>query len=263
MRYAESREVEVTEPPKLKVFSLNTCQTGREYGLFENILDFIYKQRPDVVLLQEVYAGSLERIRNVSGGHIVFSQMSRLSLTDREQDAESWGVAVGSRHHLFDTSENYYHGSREDSDTVVLNNGLQSTSSLLQAKLEVGSARFNFATTHFTWHNQVKPSNEQLEDYKKLAVLLEELPDLVLTGDFNSPRGYPIFDSIAKRYRDNIPADIETTNDTGVRPEATWRLVIDGFFTGEHYRAENVRMVQGLSDHQGVLGEVQKIALSA
>lgn len=68
MSYTESGEsnipLELIETPKVKVFSLNTCQTGREYGLFDNILDFIYRERPHVVLLQEVYEGSLERIRN-------------------------------------------------------------------------------------------------------------------------------------------------------------------------------------------------------
>lgn len=258
MRYPESGE----EPPKLKVFSLNTCQTGREYGLFDNILDFIYRERPHVVLLQEVYEGSLDRIRNALEGQVVFSRMCRLSLTDRVEDAEGWGVAIGSRYNLLDVGMDYYHGCREDSDTIVLNNGLQSTSSLLQAKLAVGSARFNFATTHFTWHNRAEPSDEQLADFKKLDILLAKLPDLVLTGDFNSPRGQPIFDSIAKRYRDNIPVDVETTFDTTVRPGATWKLVVDGLFTSGHYRAENVRMVQGLSDHQGILGQVQKVAVS-
>lgn len=266
MSYAESEKsdipVEVIDNAKLNVFSLNTCQTGRQYGLFDNILDFIYRERPHVVLLQEVYEGSLERISNALGGQITFSRMCRLSLTDRVEEAEGWGVAIGSIYPLFDVRQDYYHGVREDSETIVLNNGLQSTSSLLQARLERGSARFNFATTHFTWHNRVEPSDEQLKDFKKLAVLLDNTPDVVLTGDFNSPRGQIIFDSIARMYRDNIPLDIETTNDVTVRPEATWRLVIDGFFTSVHYRAEDVRMVQGLSDHKGILGEVQKVAVS-
>jgi|SRR3989344_288601 len=253
MGYIESAEL------SLKVFSLNTCQTGREYALFDNILDFIYRERPEVILLQEVYEGSLERIRNALGGQIIFSSMCRLSLTDRQEDAEGWGVAVGSRYRLLDVREDYYHGTREHASDLVLNNGLQATSSLLQANLEIGSDRFNFGTTHFTWHNRAEPSDEQLEDFKKLAVLLDRTPDLVLTGDFNSPRGYPIFDSIAQRYKDNIPDNVDTTNDTGVRPEATWRLVIDGFFTSPHYLAENIRMVQGLSDHQGIMGEVRRV----
>ena len=251
--------LEVIESPKLEVFSLNTCHSGRQYGLFQDILDFIYREKPHVVLLQEVYQGSLERIRNALGGEIVFSRMYSLSLTDRKEDAEAWGVAIGSRYNLHDIRENYYHGTEENSTDIVLNNGPQSTSSLLQAGLEVGSARFNFGTTHFTWVRGAEPSKQQLEDFRKLEVLLDRAPDLILTGDFNSPRGYPIFDSIAKRYRDNIPPGAETTIDTVVRPEATWKYVIDGFFTSEHYGVKNVRMVQGLSDHQGILGEVQKV----
>ena len=198
---------------------------------------------------------------DIVGGQITFSRMCRLSLTGSKDDAEGWGVAIGSRYRLADVQQDYYHGTREDSDKVVLNNGAQATSSLLQARLDIGSARFNFGTTHFTWHNRAEPSDEQLRDFIKLAVLLDSTPDLVLTGDFNSPRGHPIFDSIARRYRDNISSDVDITFDTGVRPGAIWRLVIDGFFTSEHYRVPNLRMVQGLSDHQGIIAEVQKIII--
>lgn len=59
-------------------------------------------------------------------------------------------------------------------------------------------------------------------------------------------------------YEDNIPENIDTTLDTSIKPEAIWRYVVDGFFTSRHYLAENVRTVQGLSDHKGILAEVQK-----
>lgn len=246
--------------PRIKVFNLNTCLSGRKYGLFEDILDFICKEEPDVVLLQEVFEGSLERIGNALGGQIVFSRMSCLSLTDKEEEAEDWGIAIGSKHHFFDIREDYYHGDKNDSNLLVLNGGLWSAASLLQAQLKVGSARFNFGTTQFTWVRGAEPSDEQLRDFARLDAILEECPDLVLTGDFNSPRGYPIFDSLAKRYRDNIPPEVETTLDAGVRPRITWEYVVDGFFTSEHYRASEVRLVQGLSDHQGILAEVQRVA---
>ncbi len=262
MSYTEIGQLDVPLESPLKVFSLNTCHTGREYGLSPNILDFIYRKRLDVVLLQEVYEGSLEEIRNALGGQVVFSRMCKLSLTDRAEEAEGWGVAIGSKNPILDSREDYYHGTRDDSSDIVLNNGLRSTSSLLQAGIKIGSERFNFATTHFTWHNQPQPSDEQLRDFAKLAYFLNDTPDMVLTGDFNSPRGYQIFDSIAQRYRDNIPPDIDTTMDTGVRPEATWKYVVDGFFTSEHYLASNVRLIQGLSDHKGIIGEVQRVAKS-
>ena len=252
------------ELPKLKAFHLNTALTGRQFGvgLFDDTLDFISHERPDVVLLQEVYEGSLERISNALGGQIVFSRMCRLSMTDREEDAEGWGVAIGSRYPLLNATESYYDATRIEPGKLVLNNGSDHSHSLLQAQVAVGSARFNFGTTHFTWHNRAEPSDEQLGDFKILDDILGRTPDLVLTGDFNSPRGHPIFDSIAQRYRDNIPVDVDTTNDAGVRPEAAWRLVIDGFFTSGHYRVPNLRMVQGLSDHKGILAEVQKVAIS-
>ncbi len=94
MSHAESGEPNIpVESTKLKVFSLNTCHTGREYVLFDNILDFIYKERPEVVLLQEVYEGSLVRIENALGGQVVFSRRCRFSLTDRKEEAEGLGYS--------------------------------------------------------------------------------------------------------------------------------------------------------------------------
>lgn len=249
------------ETTEIKVFQLNTCHIGRKYGLFEDILKCIDKEKPDVVLLQEVFEGSLEKIGNALGGQIVFSRMCRMSLTDREEEAENWGLAIGSRHPLFGVREDYYHRDKEASNTLVLNGELYTTNLLLQAQLEVGSARFNFGTTQFTYVKGAKVSDEQIKDFAKLAAILDRAPDIVLTGDFNSPRGYShsIFDSLAKRYKDNIPEDVETTLDSGVRPKIKWKYVIDGFFTSRHYAVEKIRMAQGLSDHRGILGEVQKV----
>lgn len=249
----------MTDLETVKAIQLNTWHTGREGGLFNEILDRFYTEKPDIVLLQEVFEGSLEQIRNAIGGQVVFSRLCRFSLTDREVDAEPWGIAIASKWPISDVKEDYYHGSRETSNTVFLNGrGLVDAHSLLQASVERGSVRFNLATTYFTWVRGADPSKEQLEDFKRLAVLLDQTQDIILTGDFNSPRGYPIYDSLAKRYRDNVPLEVDTTLDPGVRPEHTWQYVVDGFFTSEHYRVENVRMVQGLSDHKGILGEVQK-----
>lgn len=278
MGYAETGQFDVPpQEPLLKVFSLNTGLSGRQVfaeadpGLspswrFDSILDFIHREAASpnfVVLLQEVYKGSLERISNALRGRMVYSQYCNLSLTDREEEAESWGVAIGSKLDLFGVEEHYYDGIPISPGKIVLNNGPEHAHSLLQASLKVGSERFNFGTTHFTWYNKPEPSEQQQGDFANLADLLNDASDIVLTGDFNSPRGYPIFDSIARIYKDNIPADINTTNDTTIRPEAIWRLVIDGFFTSEHYKASNIRMIQGLSDHQGILGEVQRVAFIA
>lgn len=257
--------LEVIERPKLKVLHLNTFHAGRAAGLHAKILDFIYREKPDVVLLQEVFEDSLEGFGNALNGQLLFSQMCRVSLTDKEEEVKGWGVAIGFRHKLIESREDFYHGSSETSNGLLLNvlnqHGQFPASTLLQARIEVGSDRFNFGTTHFTWVRGAEPSDEQLQDFLKLTVILDRTPDLVLTGDFNSPRGYPIFDRLAGMYQDNIPANDRTTLDSGVKPEITWEYVIDGFFTSQHYLAKEVRMVQGLSDHQGILAEVQRVAI--
>lgn len=273
MNYAEIGQLDLPrEESLLRVFSLNTGLSGRQVFTepapgqslswrFDRILDFIYQEAPDVVLLQEVYENDLQRYRNALGGQMVFSRFCNLSLTDREEEAESWGVAIGSRLNLFNVTEHYFDATPISPEKIVLNNESEHAHSLLQASLSIGSERFNFATAYFTWHNKHEPSEQQLKDFAKLDDILTDLSDIVLTGDFNSPRGYYIFDSLAKRYRDNIPPEAISTNDFSIRPDAWYRLVIDGFFTSEHYQASGVRFVNGLSDHQGIMAGVGRVSL--
>lgn len=113
MGYVESAE------SKLKVFSLNTGLSGRQdftdpdpsrppSWRFQRILDRIRSERPDVVLLQEVYEEDLEEYSNALGGRMVFSRYCKLTETDREDDALSWGIAIGTTGELFSFSEEFY-----------------------------------------------------------------------------------------------------------------------------------------------------------
>lgn len=130
----------------------------------------------------------------------------------------------------------------------------------MRAQVRIGTEEIEVATTHFLWHNSIVPSLEQLGAYyNKLAPILRRNPRGILAGDFNTSRGYKIYNDIGEIFTDNIP-DLYSTFDSIIKPKATWPGVVDGFFTGDDCRVIDIRMVRGLSDHQGVLAQVQRVA---
>lgn len=120
---------------------------------------------------------------------------------------------------------------------------------------------FRIATTHFIWTPDGNPDELQ---YIALESLLSELGKyndehgIILTGDFNAPRGLPIFDSLAKRYKDNIPKDITTTIDQELHRVKGITLVVDGLFTSPNYQVNNVEVINQVSDHMAILSSINK-----
>ncbi len=79
----------------------------------------------------------------------------------------------------------------------------------------------------------------------------------MLCGDFNAPRGGPVFDKLADHLADNIPPAATTTIDPNLHRSGALELVVDGLFTSPHFTASDVALHPGLSDHQGVTATIR------
>ena len=125
--------------------------------------------------------------------------------------------------------------------------------------VEVEGEIYQIATTHFTWSGEGKISDLQKEHFSKLKSFLADYPELVFSGDLNTPRGQQIYDALAKIYKDNIPKKIDTTVDKNIhKAKKDIRLVIDALFTSPDYKASKVKVVDGVSDHKAIVAEIQK-----
>lgn len=81
----------------------------------------------------------------------------------------------------------------------------------------------------------------------------------MLAGDFNAPRGGESFSAIAARYRDNIPPNYQTSIYAPLhRSGQDLELMVDGLFTTPGYRAENVELTSGMSDHYAIVADIEK-----
>ena len=129
---------------------------------------------------------------------------------------------------------------------------------LVWATFGKGKQDFKIATTHFTWSAKGNTTVNQRRSFNKLNKILDRLGECVLCGDFNAPRGGEIFTALSKKFADNIPSDIQTTVDENLHRKKGLQVVVDGLFTSSIYKAENVKVVGGVSDHKAIVANIDR-----
>lgn len=245
-----------TQSPPLSFLSLN-CE-GHKH-LHERILPFLEQQHPDIVCLQEIFHKDLPEIQAKIGEYCAFVPLSLMSYPDPDFSGppEPWGIAICSRFPLKDIQHLTYVGSGDitpwspETPNILLRK-------LLWAAIQVNTQTYTIAVTHFTWSDAGQVTDEQRRDFQKLLGALENIPELVLCGDFNTPRGKEIFDTLAQRYTDNIPSKTLSTLDPELHRAKGKQLVVDVLFSTPEYQVTNVHVLTGLSDHCGIWAEINK-----
>jgi endonuclease/exonuclease/phosphatase family metal-dependent hydrolase len=253
----------------LKLLSLN-IEAHRHLDRVVSLLD---DEQPEVICFQEVFEVDIPRIlkafqqyRRPGATPLSwhYSPMARVTRTS-EHIADAlgpWGILqatvlpVQGRFHHFYVKK----GGATELPIFFENNDSNSMDRVvLLMEVMKKSKLYRVATTHFTWSPQGSLTKLQLQNYQVLEQYLDQYPELILCGDFNSPRqGEPnnIFNQLARRYRDNIPAEITTTLDGSLHKAGQLEFVVDGLFTTPEYQVEEVRIVDKVSDHMAVVAEI-------
>lgn len=233
----------------VRVMSLNV-ELSRHLHRF---VPFVRSFAPDVLCLQEVVESDAEAIADGTGLRCVhFAAMAR---HDGIPGDAPFGVAIFSRVAVSETRTEVYAGGGDGQifldRTTPESRVATSRYVLASARLAFDGVAFDLATTHFPWTNNGQASDFQFAAVDRLIALASGRP-IVLMGDFNAPRGGPVFGRLAEALADNIPAAARTTIDPQLHRAGPLELVVDGLFTSPHYEALDVRLHAGLSDHQAV-----------
>lgn len=241
----------------LKLISLN-IEANNHLDL---ILPWLQQEQADVICLQEVFKVDLPRFQAVLNMEAEFVPLLNITKPNdyRLAPAGEWGLAMLTNLPNAEFQSEYYlkHGSV----TPELINGQPNSGdrAVLWTTITKDDQQFTVATTHFTWSPAGSQIPLQVTTYEAMVRILAKLPELVLCGDFNSPRGSGgAFDKLANLYTDNIPHHITTTIDGQFHRAGALKLVVDGLFTSPEYRVQNCQVVNGLSDHQAILAEILK-----
>ncbi len=221
----------------------------------ERVLPFLALHQPDVVCLQELTQTDILRVQEAAGlkhGH--YAPMSIHPL-----DQQPFGVGIFSRH-AFTAQDVIPYGGTGKGELVLDRASAESRLTscrfvVVRVKTQIEGQDFTFATTHFPWTPDGLERDFQTEALKQLISGLGR-SEVILTGDFNAPRGGPIFAQLARHWQDNIPAGITTSLDPVLHRAGPLDLMVDGLFTTKHYRAHEVRLLGGLSDHKAVVARI-------
>jgi endonuclease/exonuclease/phosphatase family metal-dependent hydrolase len=236
----------------LKVFNLNI----ESHKHLDRFPEKINKYAPDVVCLQEVYEIDVKRIKKALG--MRWAWFAPYCIIDKKT---SWGHPPDGLwgQLLLSNSEGvygqyYYSGSHVPKPRTDDPN---SVSRMLQwLKLKKGGAKYRVINTHFTWSQSDEYNQEQIVDFGKMVTKLDEIPDFLLCGDFNIYRGSRLWDELAGKYTDNIPLKVLSTLDPKYFRIPNVKVVCDGFFTKGDHRVRNIKLVDKISDHFGIAGEL-------
>lgn len=219
------------------------------------VVPFLEKERPDLVCLQEVFEEDLARIAGHFSMHALFAPMNR---TSRSGAAELCvqGVALLSRE-VWKSSDTYWYF--KPSNTLPLADEADRRTSwqpLLLGGFDVGGVRYTVGTTHFMKSWRGDPDLFQRERMQILLPLLDMVRPDVLCGDFNIPRGTELYHRLAERFKDNVPLEYISSIDPVLHRVPGLSLMIDYVWTSARVYMSSVHMVDGVSDHCAIEGEV-------
>ncbi|NQU98701.1 endonuclease/exonuclease/phosphatase family protein [Candidatus Woesearchaeota archaeon] len=237
-------------------FKLITLNIEKNRHL-HTVIPFLKKEKPDVLCLQEVYDCDFEKYKEVSGLDGVFIPMFK-GITKPTKNTDPNVVQGNALLTNFPNNgikvTTYFGDENVPRFTTIANIPRK----LSYTTIEVNGEKYTIGTTHFTWTPDGEADDPQRRTFKELMKVLKRFDELILCGDFNAPRGKEIFKKFEERFKDNIPLDVDTTLDLKLHKKAPLVYVVDNIFTTPAYKVSNVRVVDGVSDHKAVIGEVDK-----
>ncbi len=241
----------------LKLLSLNI--EGDNH--YERIFPFFAKEDPDVLCLQEFFLEDLSMFEEKLGmkGYAVGMWTTNLPNTSRIAPKGVMGVVIFSKLPFLLSEHAWYVGTdHEVVEMFAEGVGPEKVSrALLWVDVEKEGKKYRIATTHFTWSPAGSVTHTQRQHLQSLLEITTNLGESIVCGDFNAPRGKEIFETLAAIYTDNIPPNVHTTMDNKLHRISTLDpLVVDVLFTSSMYIAKNVHVIDGVSDHCAVVGEI-------
>ncbi len=223
------------------------------------ILDFLKKEKADVICLQEILEEDFPFFNKELNLESVF-QVCRYQRSPfyPQLIGKKQGVAIFSKN-IINSGSVFYLGSKEDTTKPFDSVNFKKSEALVWANIKSSEgASFKFVTAQLpvTENGEVTPF--QLEVLDSFLMKLDKLGELVLCGDINGPRGRETFDRLAKKYKDNIPPEYKTSLDQNLHRVKGLIYVVDGLFTTPNYKASNVRLIDGVSDHMAIVADIKK-----
>jgi len=243
----------------MKLVSINI--EGHRH-LHERVLPFLKREKPDIVCLQEVFEIDVPVIAESLGMTSFFRPMTDVSQPTIHipKPLGIFGLAQFTSLPIQQQQAADYVKADAEKLPAFFENGDPNAMKrvVLWTTVEFEGQPYTIATTHFTWSTHGDPTEEQQRDLDSLFKVLDTIPELVICGDFNAPRGRRTFARLAERYKDNIPPEVTTSVDGQFHKAGQLELMVDGLFSTPEYQLSQVKVVGGVSDHKAITAIIQR-----
>jgi len=228
----------------------------------DSVLDFLKNEKPDVVCIQELLEEEFEFYKKELGLNGVFQIWNYFrSPSYGDLMGKRQGVAIFTKE-IIESGSVFYAGSKENIlkpfDEYMSDENFQKNKAFVWANVKDGEGEFRIITTQLPVTKEGEVTPYQIEVMNSMLHHLESFEEFVLCGDMNAPRGRQSFSLITEKYKDNIPPEYKTSIDQNLHKVKGIQFMVDGLFTTPAYKASNVRLQDGISDHMAIIAEISK-----
>lgn len=243
----------------MKLISINT-----EHNIHnETVLKFLKKEKADVICLQEfleedfsLYKKELNLL-GVFQPWVYLKDKNHSDLTGKKQ-----GNAIFAKN-IIDSGSTFYVGKEDNISKsfqeYISDEKFQKNRSFLWVKIKNNNGEiFKFITTQLPSTDNGEVTKYQLKVINLLLSHLDKQGEFVLCGDMNTPRGNKSFATFEEKYKDNIPLEYKTSIDQNLHRVKGIQFMVDCLFTTLVYKASNVRLIDGISDHMAIVADINK-----
>jgi endonuclease/exonuclease/phosphatase family metal-dependent hydrolase len=240
----------------LKIITLNI--EGDNH--LDKVIDFLQKEHPDVICLQEVLEKDINRLKinlDMDGIYVPFKYIDKPN-NARLTPGNKWGALLLSNLKINSPFVEYYEGAQDFLPMHMEGEPNVCNRAILGVKIAKGDTVFQVITTHFTWSRDGETSSIQLSSLDNMLKLLNSKTDFILCGDFNAPRGKEIWGKLAHLYTDNVPSETTSTVDPNLHRVKNIMYVVDGMFSTKAYSVRDASVIEGVSDHKAIVATVEK-----
>src|SRR3989344_1979302 len=244
---------------RLKFITLNLWFGGM---LFDNILDFLKKEKPDILVCQEVYNGQnqglerryrsvevLKRELGFSGAFFslaFYDNWGGIGKVENGNAIFSKFPIISKRTVFFDVKFDKNYVRQEGADPTFISRNMQ------QAVLKVNGKKMNILNLQGIWGRDGE-DNERRQDMSRAIIKeIKGKESVILAGDFNVNQGTKTIADIGEHLREIFKDELVSTFNLKRKPKPSGydKAVVDRIFASHDIKVIEHRCPQiDVSDH--------------
>jgi endonuclease/exonuclease/phosphatase family metal-dependent hydrolase len=243
---------------KLKFITLNLWFGGI---LFDPILEFLKKENPDILVCQEVYAGTYADLdRQLRSFEILkkelnfpYANFAPAFLENKKEGAIDNGNAIFSRFLILDTKIIFYDVPYDKNyiKPVDRTKIIFTPRNLQEAVIELGKIKLNIFNTQGIWGFDGKDNERRLKMADTIINEAKDKENVILAGDFNVNKGTKTIANIEQYLKNVFDDELITTFNMGRKDNPGYATaVVDMTFVSKNIKVlEHYCPKIDISDH--------------